>query len=48
MTFDVWATPIATDDFDALPKDVDRVVEQKIRELKSQGCAAAQLPALRR
>jgi hypothetical protein len=41
MTFDVWPTPIASDDLDGLPNDVDKVVEQKIRELESKGCAAA-------
>lgn len=39
--FDVWPTPIATDDFETLPNDVDKVVGQKLRELQRQGCAAA-------
>lgn len=39
--FDVWPTPIATDDFETLPKDVDKVVGQKLRQLRLQGCAAA-------
>lgn len=38
--FDVWPTPIAADDFETLPNDVDKVVGQKLRELQRQGCAA--------
>lgn len=39
--FDVWPTPVVSEDIDELRGDVRSAVEQKIRELKSQGCAAA-------
>lgn len=39
--FDVWPTPIATDDFETLPDDVDKAVNQKLRELQRRGCAVA-------
>jgi hypothetical protein len=39
--FDVWPTPIARDDLEDITGDVDKVVGQKLRQLKRQGCAAA-------
>jgi hypothetical protein len=39
--FDVWPTPIGSEDIDELRGDLRSAVKQKIRELKSQGCAAA-------
>ena len=39
--FDVWPTPIATDDIDELHGDVRAAAKRKRRELELRGCDAA-------